>query len=117
MFWFELTAVWSLMKGRRPGARALIAATWSRRGVGGGRPLSESVNQTCSWEMVAGGGYAVKVLRRKLTKGAGRRVRQRVQEPGLAGPLDSTYDPEHAARPALVPPLPTPRKGFCSLTM
>ena len=56
MFWFELTAVWSLMKGRRPGARALIAATWSRRWVGGGRPLSESVNQTCSWEMVAGGG-------------------------------------------------------------
>ena len=32
MFWFELTAVWSLMKGRHPGARALIAATWSRRG-------------------------------------------------------------------------------------
>ena len=32
MFWFELIAVWSLMKGRHPGARALIAATWSRRG-------------------------------------------------------------------------------------
>lgn len=34
MFLFELTAVWLLIKGRRPGARVLIAATWSRRGWG-----------------------------------------------------------------------------------
>lgn len=33
MFPSELIAVWLLMKGRRPGAKALIAATWS--GVGG----------------------------------------------------------------------------------
>lgn len=31
MFPFELAAVWQLMKGRRPGARVLIATTWSRR--------------------------------------------------------------------------------------
>ena len=34
MFPWELTAVWSLMKGRHPGARVLIAATWSRSGWG-----------------------------------------------------------------------------------
>lgn len=37
MFPFELIAVWLLMKGRRPGAKVLIATTWSRGGGGGRR--------------------------------------------------------------------------------
>lgn len=52
------------MKGRHPGARVLIATTWSEGE--GGRPLSESANQTCNWEMVGVGG-AVRVQRRRRT--------------------------------------------------
>lgn len=37
MFPSELIAVWLLMKGRRPGAKVLIATTWSgERGAGEG---------------------------------------------------------------------------------
>lgn len=32
MFLFEVIAVWLLMKGRHPGARVLIATTWSGGG-------------------------------------------------------------------------------------
>lgn len=107
MFLFELIAVWLLMKGRHPGARVLIATTWSGgeggeglRGGEGGRLLSESANQTCNWEMV-GVGRAVRVQRRR-----GSRVGGRVQVPRVAWPLDSPCAPQHAPVPVWSPRTP-----------
>ena len=62
MFPLELIAVWPLMKGRRPGAGVLIAATWSRSRWGLGRLLSASTHQPCSWGQL-GWGRAVRAQR------------------------------------------------------
>lgn len=89
MFPFELIGVWLLMKGRRPGPGS--DCPHMERGWGGGRLLSESANQTCSWETVGLGVRSARSeVRRGCTEGSGSRVRGRVQVPRLAWPLGST---------------------------
>ena len=73
----------------------------------GGRLSSESADQTYSWEMVGGGGGAMKVLRREHTEGAGSRVGQGLQNLARRG---------HVAAPGTHPDPLWSTQGSHSLT-